>query len=203
MEIAWKKAAYLKSGMGKNLPLIKGPRGFELPEIALCGRSNSGKSSLLNDLCEQKTLARVSNTPGKTQLINFFNVADRLTLVDLPGYGFAKVPAALKKEWAEALENYFSSRNTLFLLLLLIDIRRRPSDEDLQMMEWAHHNNKKVTLVLTKTDKVTLQENKKNSLEILYALRYKPLEVIHYSIMTHEGRKMLRSHISKELLCHA
>ena len=107
----------------------------DLPEIAFAGRSNVGKSSLINCLVNRKGLVRTSSTPGRTQLINFFDVNGEFVLVDLPGYGYAKVPLAVKKEWGPMMEAYLSSRDTLAGVVLILDIRREPSPEDRQMLD--------------------------------------------------------------------
>src|SRR5512141_2173198 len=107
-----------------------------LPEVAFCGRSNVGKSSLINVLVNRKNLVRTSSTPGRTQLINFFDVNGTFTLVDLPGYGFAKVPLSVKKEWGPMMETYLSRRPNLRGVVLILDVRRTPGDEDLQMLSW-------------------------------------------------------------------
>ena len=107
----------------------------DLPEIAFAGRSNVGKSSLINVLVNRKKLVRTSSTPGRTQLINFFDVNESFTLVDLPGYGFAKVPLDVKRQWGPMMETYLSSRANLQGVVLIMDIRRIPRDEDLQMLD--------------------------------------------------------------------
>lgn len=126
-----------------------------LPEIAFVGRSNVGKSSLINALLNRKGLARTSNTPGRTQEINFFRINDRLTFVDLPGYGYAKVPERLRARWGPMIETYLRERGTLRLVVLILDIRRDPSGEDLQLMQWLSHYGIPFLIVLTKTDKVS------------------------------------------------
>jgi GTP-binding protein len=201
-KIDWKAARYERSGPGEDLPVIKGPQGHALPEVAFSGRSNSGKSSLLNDLTEHKELARVSNTPGKTQLIHLFPIPSSLVLVDLPGYGFAKVPEAVKRSWGEGLEHYFTNRDSLALILLLLDIRRLPSHEDIQMLEWARHYKKNITLILTKIDKVTAQERKKNTEAIIKTFNEPSLPFLHYSVLqdAREARRELRSHIIQQIL---
>ncbi|WP_298438357.1 ribosome biogenesis GTP-binding protein YihA/YsxC, partial [Geobacter sp.] len=108
----------------------------EFPEVAFAGRSNVGKSSLINVLVNRKGLVRTSSTPGRTQLINFFLVNGGLMLVDLPGYGFAKVPLAVKKQWGPMMETYLSTRRTLGCVVLILDIRRVPTEEDRQMLQW-------------------------------------------------------------------
>ena len=107
-------------------------------EVAFCGRSNAGKSSALNRLTQQKRLARTSRTPGRTQLINFFSVSENQRLVDLPGYGYAKVPQSVKQFWQQHLDAYLRDRRSLVGLILLVDSRHPPKPFDLAMMEWAH-----------------------------------------------------------------
>jgi GTP-binding protein len=124
-----------------------------LPEIAFAGRSNVGKSSLINTLVHRKGLARTSNTPGRTQLINFFSVNSRFCLVDLPGYGFAKVPPEVKKKWRPMVEAYLTGREALRLVVLILDIRREPSGDDLTLLRWLELYRIPVLCVLTKTDK--------------------------------------------------
>ncbi|MEQ8152100.1 MAG: ribosome biogenesis GTP-binding protein YihA/YsxC, partial [Smithellaceae bacterium] len=107
-----------------------------MPEIAFVGRSNVGKSSLINTLVGRKNLAKTSNTPGRTQLINFFVVNEAVSFVDLPGYGFAKVSRALKRDWGEMIEAYLKNRPNLVMVILILDIRRDPSDDDLSLRDW-------------------------------------------------------------------
>lgn len=126
-----------------------------LPEVAFAGRSNVGKSSLINTLVQRKGLARTSNTPGRTQLINFFSLNDRISLVDLPGYGFAKVPLAVKKNWGPMVEAYLKERDALRLVVLILDIRREPSGDDLTLLRWLELYRIPVLCVLTKTDKLS------------------------------------------------
>jgi GTP-binding protein len=129
-----------------------------LPEIAFAGRSNVGKSSLINTLLNRKGLARTSNTPGRTQEINFFRVNDRVAFVDLPGYGYAKVPESIRKQWGPMVETYLRLRDTLRLVVLILDIRRDPSVEDLQLIQWLPFYQIPFLIVLTKTDKVSNNE---------------------------------------------
>lgn len=124
-----------------------------LPEIALVGRSNVGKSSLINTLCRKKGLARVSASPGKTREINYYLLNDSFYLVDLPGYGYAGVSYAEKLKWATMTETYFSSAHNLKLALFLLDIRREPSEDDLQAAYWLEHNGIHYSIVATKADK--------------------------------------------------
>ncbi|MCL1124425.1 ribosome biogenesis GTP-binding protein YihA/YsxC [Shewanella surugensis] len=123
-------------------------------EIAFAGRSNAGKSSALNQLTEQKGLARTSKTPGRTQLINVFELDEHRRLVDLPGYGFAKVPLTLKKKWQQALGQYLQERSCLSGVVVLMDIRHPLKDLDMQMIEWAVESDIPVLALLTKADKL-------------------------------------------------
>ena len=123
-------------------------------EVAFAGRSNAGKSSALNTLTNQKSLARTSKTPGRTQLINLFEVADGKRLVDLPGYGYAEVPEEMKRKWQRALGEYLEKRQSLQGLVVLMDIRHPLKDLDQQMIEWAVDSNIAVLVLLTKADKL-------------------------------------------------
>lgn len=123
-------------------------------EIAFAGRSNAGKSSALNAIAEQRALARTSKTPGRTQLINFFEVTPERYLVDLPGYGYAKVPEALRLHWRVTLSRYFAERQALCGLILLMDIRHPLTDLDRQMLIWCSHRQLPVQVLLTKADKL-------------------------------------------------
>ena len=126
-------------------------RGFE---VAFAGRSNAGKSSAINALCDQKSLARTSKTPGRTQLLNFFMLDEQRRIVDLPGYGYAKVAEGIKREWQGLLSNYLEQRACLRGLMLLMDIRHPLKEYDLQMLQWADHIGLPVHVVLTKADKL-------------------------------------------------
>jgi GTP-binding protein len=126
-----------------------------LPEIAFVGRSNVGKSSLINTLVGRKNLAKTSNTPGRTQLINFFTVNEKISFVDLPGYGFAKVSQSVKKNWGEMVEAYLKERQSLALVIFILDIRRDPSEDDLSLRDWLEHYRIPYLYVLTKTDKLS------------------------------------------------
>lgn len=154
-KVLFNKGQFLTSAPSLDaLPLLQNSRGVVLPEIACIGRSNVGKSSLLNHLLNDKTLARVSSTPGKTQLLNLFTVDETLLLVDLPGYGYAKAPKKIKEAWGKSIEHYLKNRSSLSLLLLLLDSRRLPSDEDLAFINWATFYKKPFLLVFTKADKL-------------------------------------------------
>ncbi|MDR2611160.1 MAG: ribosome biogenesis GTP-binding protein YihA/YsxC [Clostridiales Family XIII bacterium] len=133
------------------------------PEIAFAGRSNVGKSSLLNLLTGRKKLARVSGTPGKTRTINFYSINDdAFRIVDLPGYGYAKVSKSISADWGGMIEKYLKSRHTLKKVVLLVDIRHAPSTQDVQMYEWLKHYGYAGLIVATKADKVSRNETQKN-----------------------------------------
>jgi GTP-binding protein len=131
------------------------------PEIALAGRSNVGKSSLINSLLNRKSLARVGNTPGKTRVVNFYNVNDELMLVDLPGYGYAKVSKEEKKTWGNLTETYLMGRKSLKAILLLVDIRHEPTDDDCIMMNYIRESGRRTAVIATKADKLNRPEYKK------------------------------------------
>ena len=126
----------------------------DLPEIAFAGRSNVGKSSLINVLVNRKSLVRTSSTPGRTQLINFFNINNQFSLVDLPGYGFAKVPLAVKKAWGPMIRTYLEVRETLHGVVLIFDIRRLPREEDIRLLDWLEEFGVPTIPVITKIDKI-------------------------------------------------
>lgn len=125
-----------------------------LPEIAFAGRSNVGKSSLINVLVNRKSLVRTSATPGRTQLINFFTINDSFSLVDLPGYGFAKVPLAVKAAWGPMIRTYLGQRESLKAVVFIIDVRRVPGEEDIQLLDWLEEFGVPTIPVITKMDKL-------------------------------------------------
>ena len=125
------------------------------PEIAFSGRSNVGKSSLINTLVNRKRLVKTSSTPGRTQLINFFNINNAFFFVDLPGFGYAKVPKSIKKTWGPMVETYLSTRKTLKGVVLILDIRRVPGAQDLEFIEWLRYYAIPSILILTKADKLS------------------------------------------------
>ena len=133
----------------------------DLPEIAFTGRSNVGKSSLINTLVNRKHLVKTSSTPGRTQLINFFIVNRAFSFVDLPGFGYAKVPAAVRRSWGPMVETYLSTRKTLKGVVLIMDLRRIPGIQELNFIEWLSDHTIPKILVLTKSDK--LSKNKQNT----------------------------------------
>jgi len=147
--INFRKAAFLQSASA----IENAPNDFG-SEVAFAGRSNSGKSSAINTLTHQGKLARTSRTPGRTQLINFFSLSEHQRLVDLPGYGFAKVPLAVKKKWNQQLERYLQYRESLRGLVMLMDIRHPLTEPDRQMLSWAEAASMPVHILLTKADKL-------------------------------------------------
>jgi GTP-binding protein len=191
-KFTWNNVNFIKSCVEpKDYPKLVDIKGNELFEVAIAGRSNVGKSSLLNDLFGVRNFAKTSATPGKTQLINFFTVSDQLAFVDLPGYGYAKVPREIKDTWAHTIDTYFRARKQLQLLFFCFDIRREPVDDDLLLLDWAHHYKKPLYLILTKVDKVKPQEKKLNTEKILAKLPYE-VPYLHSSAKTHEGRFEIR-----------
>ena len=163
-----------------------------LPEIAFAGRSNVGKSSLINTLVKRKGLARTSNTPGRTQEINFFAVNDRFAFIDLPGYGYAKVPEKIRSHWGPMIETYLSQRETLRLVVLILDIRRDPSEEDRQLIGWLQYYRLPFLIVLTKIDKVSRGQRAERQRRITEALELPPaLLLLPFSAKTGEGKDLL------------
>lgn len=149
-------AEFIKSAVNKSdFPKDR------LPEIAFVGRSNSGKSSLINTLVNRKGLAKTSSTPGRTRLVNFFRVNDKLTFVDLPGYGYAKVSASIKEEWKPMIEGYLVDRENLKGVVLIMDIRRGPEEEEETLIEFLNSNGIPSVAALTKVDKLSGNEKTK------------------------------------------
>ncbi|MGZ8143332.1 MAG: ribosome biogenesis GTP-binding protein YihA/YsxC [Methylosarcina sp.] len=136
-------------------PLLKNAPPDEGMEVAFAGRSNAGKSSAINALTRQQGLARISKTPGRTQMLNFFAINDQQRFVDLPGYGYAKVPAAVKKKWYDLMESYLTQRKSLCAIVLVMDIRHPMTEFDWQMIEWSEHTGLPLHILLTKSDKLS------------------------------------------------
>ncbi|MFZ7124907.1 MAG: ribosome biogenesis GTP-binding protein YihA/YsxC [Desulfobacterales bacterium] len=159
----------------------------DCPEIAFAGRSNVGKSSLINRLVQRKRLAKTSSTPGRTQLINFFDINGAFHLVDLPGYGYAKVPVSIKKQWGPMVEAYITGRQSLKGVFLLIDVRRQPESEEHQMFKFLSAARVPAHLVVTKADKVTRNRRGRLVAEIQRALPVSPEAIVVASARTGEG----------------
>jgi GTP-binding protein len=160
-----------------------------LPEVAFLGRSNVGKSSLLNSLLQRRRLARTSNTPGRTQSINFFRINDSFYFVDLPGYGFAKVSKKMRAGWGKMAEEYLSARGQLVLSIQLVDSRHEPSPLDRQLNEWLHFHDLMHIVVATKADKLSRSELGKQLIAISKMLPESP--ILPYSSETGHGREEL------------
>ena len=170
-----------------------------LPEIAVAGKSNVGKSSLINSLCRRKALAKTSATPGKTRLINLFLLNEAFHLVDLPGYGFAKVDKKEKLRWGEMMEGYFQNTRELRLTLHLVDIRHEPTQDDVQMNTFLRGNNLPFLVVATKADKISRGARMKNLAPICRALQVQPWQVVCYSSENGDGRDQLLDAVEKAL----
>lgn len=164
---------------------------LDLPEVAFAGRSNVGKSSLLNRLVRRKAFARVSRTPGRTREINFFRVNDRFILADLPGYGYARISKERKADWRPLIEGYLRRTPTLAGVVQLLDIRREPSEDDISMLDFLAEIEVPTVVVLTKIDKIGRQAAADRGEEIMKALSLSREQVIPFSATTGEGRDEL------------
>ncbi len=173
------------SGMPPSYP------EHDCPEVAVAGRSNVGKSSLLNTLVGCRDMARVSRTPGRTQRLNFFSIERRLVLVDLPGFGFAHVSRAMQAEWGRLMAHYFHGRSALKALLLLVDVRRDPEVEELDLLELCRQRGLPVVAVATKADKVAKNRRMPRLVAIASALGLPPAAVTAFSASSGEGRDAL------------
>lgn len=161
-----------------------------IPEIAFAGKSNVGKSSLINGLMNRKSLARTSAQPGKTQTINFYNVNDEVFLVDLPGYGYAKVAQTIKEKWGKLIERYLHTSKQLKAVFLLVDIRHEPSANDIHMYEWVVANGYHPIIIATKADKLNRSQLQKHIKQIRVGLNVvKDTPIIPYSAVTKQGRE--------------
>lgn len=161
----------------------------DMPEIAFAGKSNVGKSSLINGLINRKSLARTSSQPGKTQTINFYNVNKNLYFVDLPGYGYAKVSKSVQEKWGDMIERYLQTSKQLKAVFLLIDIRHEPSANDKAMYDWIVYNGYNPIIIATKMDKIKRSQLQKNISIIKKGLDVQPgTIVIPYSALTKQGR---------------
>ncbi len=171
-----------------------------VPEIAFAGRSNVGKSSLLNLLTNRKSLARVSGAPGKTRTINFYRINDAFRIVDLPGYGYAKISKSISENWGDMMEEYFQNRQGLKKVVQLVDIRHAPSAQDVQMYEYLRHYGLDGLVVATKADKVSRNEMQKCMKTIRQTLKLGPEDlVIPVSALKRQGHDNLLDEIEKLL----
>lgn len=173
----------------------------ELPEIAFAGKSNVGKSSLINGLLNRKSLARTSSSPGKTQTINFYNINKELYFVDLPGYGYAKVSQEIRSKWGRMIERYLHGSDKLVLVFLLIDIRHEPGENDVTMYEWIIANGYQPVIIATKLDKIKRSQKDKCIKTIKEKLKVsKDTVVIPFSAETKQGRDEIWDYIQSSLI---
>ncbi|MDA3970325.1 MAG: ribosome biogenesis GTP-binding protein YihA/YsxC [Desulfobulbaceae bacterium] len=168
-----------------NLPLP------EYPEIAFAGRSNVGKSSLVNKILNRRKLVKVSSVPGKTQALNFFLASNEVYLVDLPGYGYAKVPRKLKNDWQGLIASYLTTREPLHCVVVIIDIRHAAKPQDLELVLWLQQENSPFCVVYTKIDKLKRGEQAKQAVLLDAAFGLKPNERLLFSAKTGEGTEKL------------
>ena len=178
------------------------PKGG-LPELAIAGKSNVGKSSLINALVNRKNLAKTSSTPGRTQMINFFQINGKLSLADLPGYGYAKVSLQVRQTWKPMVESYLQTREDIRLVILIIDARRGASTEDLNLLDWLDYHRIPSLIVLTKTDKLSQIERarQKKTLSENPLLSSRPF--LFFSAISGEGKvelwQIIRQHVKVDL----
>jgi len=189
--------AIVKINSARFVKSVTQPKDFprdQRPEIVFCGRSNIGKSSLLNTLTNSHGLARTSSSPGRTQTINFFLINERMYFVDLPGYGYAKVSKSIKDEWGKMIESYLEDRDQLKLALMLVDSRIEPTESDAIMKRWLDHHQIPNAVVLTKTDK--LSRNQLSSALRTSAKTLNTKEIFPFSAVTGFGKDALLARIS-------
>lgn len=161
----------------------------DLPEVAFAGRSNVGKSSMINCLVNRRKLVKTSQRPGKTQLVNFFVINEGLRFVDLPGYGYAKVSKAVKRQWGPMIESYLDTRSTLCGLFLLMDLRREPGEEEWRLLEWLAQRGLPARVVLTKADKLSRSRANDRRLFLAKETGLDPEALVLFSAKTRQGRE--------------
>lgn len=189
-----KQAEFVKSAVYEK----DYPEELSNIEFAFVGRSNVGKSSLINSITRRGKLARISKTPGRTQLINYFIINNEFFLVDLPGYGFAKVPKAMKAEWGQTMERYLASKRKK-LVFVLLDIRRVPTAEDVDMLHWLDHFDIPFKIIFTKMDKVSNNEKFKCLKAIRTKLEFHNEDVFFHSSLKDTGRDEILDYIEEIL----
>ena len=189
-----KQAEFVKSAVYEK----DYPEELSNIEFAFVGRSNVGKSSLINSITRRGKLARISKTPGRTQLINYFIINNEFFLVDLPGYGFAKVPKAMKAEWGQTMERYLASKKKK-LVFVLLDIRRVPTAEDMDMLHWLDHFDIPFKIIFTKMDKVSNNEKFKCLKAIRTKLEFHNEDVFFHSSLKDTGRDEILDYIEEIL----
>lgn len=190
-----KQAEFVKSAVyEKDYPME-----LNNMEFAFVGRSNVGKSSLINSITGRKKLAKTSKTPGRTQLINYFKVNNEFYIVDLPGYGFAKVPKEMKAEWGKTMERYVASARKK-LVFVLLDIRRIPSEEDMEMLVWLDHHDIPFKIIFTKMDKVSNNEKFKCLKDIKKKVEFHNDDVFFHSSLNDTGKEDILNYIESLLI---
>lgn len=190
-----KQAEFVKSAVyEKDYPME-----LNNMEFAFVGRSNVGKSSLINSITERKKLAKTSKTPGRTQLINYFKVNNEFYIVDLPGYGFAKVPKEMKAEWGKTMERYVASDRKK-LVFVLLDIRRVPSEEDMEMLVWLDHHDIPFKIIFTKMDKVSNNEKFRCLKDIRKKVEFHNDDVFFHSSLNDTGKDEILNYIDSLLI---
>lgn len=186
------KSVNLETVCGINSVIPENDR----PEIAFAGKSNVGKSSLINSLLNRKSLAKTSSQPGKTQTINFYNINDIIYFVDLPGYGYAKTSAALRERWGKMVDRYLMKSKQLKMIFLLVDIRHEPSQNDKQMYEWIVYHGFEPVIIATKMDKINRSQISKHIKMIRESLGAGPdAKIFPFSSLTKQGRDEIWEHI--------
>ncbi len=166
------------------------------PEFAFAGKSNVGKSSLINKLVNRKKLARASSKPGRTQSINFYNIDERFYFVDLPGYGFARVPDSVREEWSELIDDYLYNRENLAGIIQIVDARHKPTEEDCMMVDWLLASSLPTMIVATKVDKISRGKRKKQKDKIKETLNLpSDIDFTFFSAQTGEGKKQINGFI--------
>ncbi|WP_342226273.1 ribosome biogenesis GTP-binding protein YihA/YsxC [Rickettsia endosymbiont of Urophora cardui] len=176
---------------------IKQLPNFALPQIAFVGKSNVGKSSLINTICNNKNLAKVSNTPGRTRQINFFNLVDKLIIVDLPGYGFSEVPNQVKDQWEILINHYLRKSDNLKLVNLLIDSRKGIKENDKKVAELLLANKRDFQIIFTKSDKITDRKNLNLEAQNFLATLNYSCNLIYVSSRSKEGARELKTSLAK------
>lgn len=173
---------------------------LDFNEVAFVGRSNVGKSSLINTLTNRKKLVKVSGTPGKTRLINFFLINGKYCFVDLPGYGYAKVSKVEKQKWGKMIEDYLIKRDNLKKVVLLLDIRHKPTQDDIQMYEWIKYYGYEIIIVATKKDKLSNNQIAKSDKVIRQTLKLdRDEKIIYFSSLKKQGKEELLEAIFENL----
>ena len=173
----------------------------DFPEVAFVGKSNVGKSSLINALTNRRKLAKVSGTPGKTRLVNFFLINQKVYFVDLPGYGYAKISREQQKTWGKMIESYLQGRRTLKKFVLLVDSRHKPTEDDIIMHNWIKHYGVECIVVATKVDKLTKMEIAKSKKLIKETLDFEPNDkLVYISSSKKTGKQELIDTIFDELI---